>query len=127
MSSRPRIRSIKPEMWQDEKVGQLGRDARLLFLVLISLADDEGRFRALPSMILGHGYPYDTDAAKKLDRWLSEVELAGLVDLYTVDGVRYGSLPGWSHQKINRPSPSTLPEPPRKRQGNVHDLTGRAA
>lgn len=113
MSSRPRIRTLKPEMWNDERVGQLGRDERLLFVVLITMADDEGRFRALPSAILGHGFPYDDDAARKLERWLVTLTTSGMVRLYEVNGVRYGCLPKWTdHQRINRASPSLLPPCP---------------
>jgi hypothetical protein len=68
--SRPRIRTLKPEMWADEKVGALTRDARLLFIGLITLADDAGRFRAMPSAILGHVFPYDLDALKKQESTL---------------------------------------------------------
>jgi hypothetical protein len=67
MTFRPRIRTIKPEMWADEKVGQLSRDARLLFVGLITMADDEGRLRGCPAAILGHVFPYDDDALRKLD------------------------------------------------------------
>lgn len=110
--SRPRIRSLKPELWQSEQVGRLSRDARLLFVGLITLADDEGRFRALPAVILGHCLPYDEDAARRLERWLAELEQAGLVVRYNADGLPYGALPGFAgHQRINRPSQSKLPPP----------------
>lgn len=100
-------------MWQDEKIGQLSRDARLLFVALVTLADDEGRFRALSSLVLGHAYPYDDDAPRRLAGWMRDLERAGLIHMYEADGVRYGVLPGWSkHQRINRPNPSILPDPP---------------
>ena len=37
-----RIRTIKPEFWEDEDVGRLSPMARLLFIGSWSLADDEG-------------------------------------------------------------------------------------
>lgn len=112
--ARPRIRTLKPEMWEDEKVGRLSRDARLLFVTLITLADDDGRFRALPAAILGHGFPYDYDAPVELEGWMRELIGAGLVVLWWADGVLYGAIPGWSkHQKINRATSSSLPKPPR--------------
>ncbi len=110
--SRPRIRTIKPELWADEKVGRLSRDARLLFVGLITMADDEGRLRGMHSAILGHVFPYDQDAARKLDKWLAELELVSLIFRYQVSGVDYVEIPGWAkHQKVNRPSPSELPAP----------------
>ncbi len=122
--AQPRIRTIKPETWQDEKVGQLSRDARLLFIGLITMADDEGRLRAIPSLILGHVYPYDSVPAAKLQRWLCEVEASGLGSRYEVGGVPYFALAGWrKHQKINRPSASKLPPPPHEQvtEDSVND------
>jgi hypothetical protein len=84
--SRPRIRTLKPETWQDEKIGRVSRDARLLFVGLITLADDDGRFRSLPTQVLGHIFPYDADAPKKLERWMRELTDEGLVVIYTREG-----------------------------------------
>ena len=113
MTFRPRIRTIKPEMWADEKVGQLSRDARLLFIGLITMADDEGRLRGMPAAILGHVFPYDTDALRKLEGWLSELVASGLVVSYQHGGITYFYLPGFTrHQVINKRKDSALPAPP---------------
>lgn len=113
----PRIRSLKPQVWQDERVCQVSRDARLLFVGLITLADDEGRFLTLPSVVCGHIYPRDADAVRKVPKWLGELDDAGLVHLY---GGEYGCLPKWSsHQKISHRTPSILPEPPASRNGGA--------
>lgn len=111
--SRPRIRSIKPETWQDERVHRLSREARLLLVVLITMADDEGRVAASPVMILGHGYPYDEDAPRKLPKWLAELEHERVVLRYTHDRKPYIAFRNWRrHQKINRATDSQLPAPP---------------
>lgn len=111
---------MKPEVWQDEKVGSVSRDARLLFIGLITMADDAGRFRALPSVILGHAFPYDEDAGRKIKRWLNELLEEGLIDLYEIAGKHYGRIPKWEkHQKINRPNPSILPEPSMNGHGAI--------
>lgn len=113
MTFRPRIRSIKPEMWQDEKVGALSRDARLLFVGLITMADDEGRLRGMGAAVLGHVFPYDEDALRKLSTWLEELVASRLVVAYETDGVRYFYLPGFArHQVVNKANKSTLPAPP---------------
>lgn len=111
--SRFRIRSVKPEMWQDERFGRVSRDARLLFVGLITMADDEGRLRAMPRAIVGHVFPYDDLAPGKLEKWLAELKDAGLIVRYSHENVPYIALPKWSrHQKINRASASILPAPP---------------
>lgn len=111
--SRFRIRSVKPEMRQDERYGRMSRDARELFNGLITMADDEGRVRALPAAILGHVFPYDDDAPRKLKRWMREIEQSGMVVMYEHEGVPYVAFRRWRrHQQINRPSKSLLPPPP---------------
>lgn len=109
-----RIRTIKPQFWGDEKVSQLSRDERLLFVGLVSMADDEGRFLASSHAIAGYVFPNDEDVTtKKLAAWLDHIADLGMVVFYTVGRVRYGVLPNWhKHQRINRPQPSVLPAPP---------------
>jgi hypothetical protein len=107
----PRIRTLKPEIWQDEALGACPRDARLLFVGLITQADDEGRFRAAPALLRASIFPYDESLTRdRVQGWLDALAGAGLVTLYTVKGERYGMFPTWtSHQKIDRPSESKLP------------------
>jgi hypothetical protein len=106
----PRIRSIKPEFWEDERIGTLSRDARLLYLGLISLADDEGRFRASSVLLRAQVFPYDhkTD----VPAWMDELVAAGRVVRYSFDGETFGAIKTFPrHQKIDRPTPSKLPSP----------------
>lgn len=105
-----RIRTIKPEFVQSETVGALSRDARLLFIQLWTICDDSGRARAASRMLASLLYPYDDDAPKLLGKWLAELERAGCIRLYEVDGSKYLDIPNWlKHQRIDRPSPSRLP------------------
>lgn len=112
--SRQRIRTIKPEAWSDEKIGALSREARLLFWVLVSFSDDEGRFRAIPAGIIGFGFPYDEDVTPRiLRRWMTEIADRGLIVLYTHEAREYGAFRHFRrHQRVNRATPSTLPSPP---------------
>ncbi len=111
--SGPRIRTLKPEMWADERVGGLSRDGRLLWTVLLTMADDEGRLRALAPGIIGHGYPYGDATTGEVETWLAELAAAGLINRYEHAAVPYVAIYRWArHQKINRPTPSSLPAPP---------------
>ena len=113
-----RIRTIKPSFWAS--LGMLSRDARLLAVGLVSLADDAGRFVATPSAILAYVYPLDENVTPtQVRKWLREcVSHEGrdgvpLIVLYDVEGRQFGYFPHWKrHQKINRPQPSALPAPP---------------
>jgi hypothetical protein len=110
----PRIRTIKPSLWGDEKIAELSRDARLLFIGLVSLADDDGRFIASHQAITGYVFPNDTDITpRKLTNWLSEIQQQGMVVLYNGGRVHCGAIPNYRrHQRISHPQASTLPPPP---------------
>lgn len=111
--TRPRIRSVKPEMWADEKIGDISRDARLLFIGLITMADDDGRMRAQPAAIIGHVFPYDEISSRQLEKWLVEIASVGLLLRYEHKSKPYIALLGWEkHQRINRKTGSELPTPP---------------
>ncbi|MCS3451942.1 hypothetical protein M2222_008281 [Bradyrhizobium elkanii] len=106
-----RIRTIKPEFPQSESIGQLSRDARLLFLQLFTVVDDFGRARASSRMLASVLYPYDDDAKDLIDGWLDELEEKGHIRRYRVDGTLYLDIPNWlKHQKIDHPSKKGLPE-----------------
>ncbi|MEY9137604.1 hypothetical protein ACVMII_006501 [Bradyrhizobium diazoefficiens] len=105
-----RIRTIKPEFPQSETIGKLSREARLLFIQLWTLADDEGRARAASRMLASLLYPYDDDAPGLMDGWLAELERHGCITRYVVEGATYLQIDNWlKHQKIDRPTPSRLP------------------
>lgn len=107
-----RIRTIKPEFPQSEGIGKLSRDARLLYIQLWTIVDDEGRSRAASRMLASLLYPYDDDAKSLIDGWLSELEGAHKIRRYEVDGSQYLEITKWlEHQKIDKPSKSRLPPP----------------
>ena len=56
-----RKRMLSPEFWTDEKLGDCTRDERLLFMGLISQADDEGRGQGNPKLVKALVFPYDDD------------------------------------------------------------------
>jgi hypothetical protein len=118
-----RIRSIKPEFPQSETIGRLSRDARLLFIQLWTVVDDEGRTRAASRMLASLLYPYDEDAPKLIDGWIAELEDAECARRYDVQGSTYLEITNWrKHQKIDKPSKSRLPAfdegSPKPREGS---------
>jgi hypothetical protein len=112
----PRIRSIKPDCWQDAALGRVSRDARLLFVGLITQADDGGRMPGDPRLLKAQVFPYDDNLApSEIDAWLDELEQQGLVRCYAASEDRFVALPGWeTNQKISHPTPSKLPPPPER-------------
>lgn len=116
---------MKPDLWQDEAIGAVCHSARLLFLGLISQADDAGRLRGDPRLVSAQIFPYDDLAVQKVEGWLAELDEAGLINRYENRGRPLISLPTWErHQKIDRPSPSTLPGP--ENEGSTKARRGRS-
>ena len=108
-----RIRSIKPEFPHSESMGNVSRDSRLTFIMLWTLADDSGRLRGSSRMLASLLFPYDDDAPKKIDGWLTELEREKCIDLYVVDGSHYVQIRNWmSHQKIDHATASKMPPKP---------------
>jgi len=111
----PRIRTIKPEYWEDEAVGALTFGARLLFIASWNLADDEGLLRWTPAYLKASVFIYDDDIGVSLiESFMEEVAGAGLVFPYQAGKAkeRLGYVINFrKHQVINRPSPSKLMPP----------------
>ena len=107
-----RKRMIDPSFWTDEKLGECSIQERLLFMGLISHADDEGYGRANPKLLRSSIFPYDDLRASDFEKWLSNLGGLNLVVLYTVNGQAYYYLPNFTkHQTINKPTKSDLPKP----------------
>lgn len=110
----PRIRTIKPELPADEGLARCSRDARLLFMLLITQADDEGRMRGSPAFVRSACLPYDDVTLQQIDGWLDELHVAGKIQRYAAAAESYLALTSWSkHQRIDRATRSQIPRPSR--------------
>lgn len=104
-----RIRTLKPEFPHSESMGRVSRDARLCFILLWTIADDEGRLRGNSRMLASLLFPYDDDAPTLIDDWLGELEREECIVRYQVEGANYLQIAKWlSHQKIDKPSKSKI-------------------
>ena len=120
-----RKRMVDPDFWLDEKLGTVTRDERLLFMGLISNADDEGRGRANCKLLKSTVFPYDEDLSGENIRTML-LNLAGLkiVTLYEADNQEFYFLPNFlKHQALNRPTKSKLPAPPNEKTEIQQKLT----
>ena len=109
-----RKRMIDPNIWESEDFSTLSMLGKILFIGLFSLADDEGRGKANPAFIRSKLFPYTAEKVRVADieTALSEIAHSMSVTFYTVDGSQYYALTHWENwQKIDRPSPSTIPAP----------------
>jgi hypothetical protein len=111
----PRIRTVKPEFWEDELLGVMPRDARLLFIATFNMADDEGILRWTPSYIKAQAFMYDDDLTiKDVDQLMRCLTDTGLVFPYIGGAAKQQMalvVNFRKHQRINRPQKSKLPPP----------------
>lgn len=107
-----RKRMIDPSIWQSEDFGKLSTLAKIVFIGLFSLADDEGRGRCNPVYLKSTLFPYEENIrSADIDKTLSEISSNMSVVLYSCDGSSYYSLLSWdTFQKIDKPSQSKIPE-----------------
>jgi len=111
----PRKRVIDPGIWTSEDFAGLTIRQQLLFIGLISLADDDGRGRASSMTLKMSIFPLHDVTPQTIGRDLGALVKQGLCVVYTTNQHRYYELTGWSrHQRISHPARSTIPEPPNK-------------
>lgn len=102
-----RIRTIKPEILEDEDTANLSHEAFRLFIGMITLADDHGNLRAQPRWL---GCQVFWASSADAEVALTEITRAKLVDLYEVEGEVYAHIKGWTkHQKVDKPGRPRVP------------------
>ncbi|WP_329174379.1 hypothetical protein [Streptomyces sp. NBC_01477] len=108
----PRIRTIKPELFINDRCNEVSVTALLTFIGLLPQADDWGRYRDNAAIIGGVIWPQRAEhTAVHIEEDLIQLANAGLICRYTgCDGKRYLHIVGWfEHQKIDKPSQSRMP------------------
>jgi hypothetical protein len=106
-----RIRTIKPEMWASDDFHALSTEGQLLFIYLISNADDDGRLKTSPenlARLVGRDIDSDSVATQ-----IAVMGRRGMAMFYRIAGATYIALTNFrAHQKIDKPRDSSLPPPP---------------
>ncbi len=105
-----RIRTLKPEFWPDEKLAPLDPIHRLVFLGLISQADDAGRLVDSVRLLNGLLFPCtEDDCGESLE---TLARLSRIVRYWSESGQRLIQVANWTrHQRVDNPSKYNLPGP----------------
>lgn len=106
----PRIRTIKPEFWADEKLAPLDPIDRLVFLGLISMADDFGRLHDNVKVIDAFIFPECSRTSRESVANLSR--MGRIRRGKSSSGKRIIEIANWEkHQRVDKPQKATaLPE-----------------
>jgi hypothetical protein len=101
------------EVSRSESLSRVSIEAGFTFFLLMTRADDQGRFEARPRILLAELYPLREDVSLEgLSRWLDELASEGLIHRYEVEGRRYLHFPTWGrYQRLRQESTSKWPAP----------------
>jgi hypothetical protein len=96
-----RIRTIKPEFFEDEGLAKLSPHHRLLFIGCWLLADRNGVFEYRPEWIKAKIFPYETGETTDVSRMLPDLVLGNYLSAYIVSGKKYLQVRNFlKHQRI---------------------------
>ncbi len=120
-----RIRTLKPEWLDDERMLEAGSDARVLSVSLILLADDYGNGRANAVALANRVFPLDENPLVKF-RGASEKLLGWYAAFYLVDGQRYFHIRNWDrHQRVDKPGKPRVPGPEKATDTDASEMPNK--
>src|SRR3990167_754208 len=106
-------RMVYVKIWESGQFGKLSNEAKLLFIGMITLADDDGKLRADPAYLRAQIFPYNESmSVTEALRFRNEIEKNGLITVYSIDGFEYIEHPKWKEYQSIRSDlykKSTLP------------------
>lgn len=105
-----RIRTVKPEFWQDEDLAEISETARLVAIGLLNMADDDGFFNANEKLVSSMLFPL-TEPSLSIHECLNQLVGTGYLKLFPCKKGKkvYGVVCNFAkHQKVNRPTPSKI-------------------
>jgi len=106
-----RIRSIKPEILEDERSAALSSDAWRLWVSMWLLADDFGNLRG-DSRRLAAEIFWGVERPPKVDDLLSQLYEARFIEPYVVRDQKYFHVRNWEkHQRIDNAGKARVPKP----------------
>lgn len=110
-----RKRMLDPSFWDDDSIGMLCNEARLLFLCCVSQADDDGRMTGVAGTWKKIAFGFTSVSIEQVDQWLNEIAASVRSFIrYESGNHPYIALLNWQkYQKVDHPTLSIIPPPTR--------------
>ncbi len=106
---------IHTSVWASGQFSKLSRNARLTYIGMITLGDDDGRLKGSAALIKSQLYPYDDDTkVGDVAKWIAEIVAQKLLIGYNSEGEEYFFHPKWEsyqHIREDRRKDSNIPAP----------------
>jgi hypothetical protein len=122
----PRIRSVKHGLFRNRELAGCSPRARLTFVGLWTLCDDEGRYEYEPELLKADLWPWEDDVtAKDAHECVLELAARAKVCLYEHGGETFLHVVNWhKHQKISHKTESRLPACHKQTHGGPPEDSG---
>lgn len=130
----PRIRTIVPEFWEDERFSNVSLPAWLLYIGMKNFADDSGVILANEVIIKSKVFPAREDIRKQqVSGWLKELIENSVLVPFTYENKSYYVM-DFSSERIDKPQKSKIPEEsyrkgssfrPNRKFGNIREYSRR--
>lgn len=105
----PRIRTIVPEFWEDERFSNVSLPAWLLYIGMKNFADDSGIILANETIIKSKVFPAREDIRKQqVSGWLQELIENSILVPFTFENKSYYVM-DFSSERIDKPQKSKIP------------------
>ena len=108
-------RMVHSKIWESQQVESLKPLERLLYIGMITIADDEGRLRGDGEYLRRHLFYRDRIGPGKLKKMRNRIWEAGLIEVYTTKEGTFISHPKWNKYQTlekRRCKPSDFPPSP---------------
>lgn len=116
-------RMLYTNVWQNSDFKKLSDKAKLLYIGLITVADDDGRLRANSLLLRSQIFPYDDQIKQEeIRKWLGEIQRGKLIDFYRVKTEYFIQHPHWhKYQSIRKDlyKPSDIPTNPLRKSNDA--------
>lgn len=104
-----RIRTIKPEWREDQKLARAGLAGRVLSVAVITLADDEGRGTWREPVMAAEVFGYEQESSRVLREALASLS-GWFLEVYAVRSETYFQILNWDrHQRVDKKTASRIP------------------
>ncbi len=104
---------VKPDFFESESLAECNHSARLCFIGLWVMSDDNGNCKLNPRRLNRQIFPDDNLTNGEFLGLLQQLERVGCIKVYQVDGEDYLSVVNFKvYQTVKNPSKSTVPKPP---------------
>lgn len=92
-------------------ISKLNPLEEVVFIHLIMSCDDYGRYFGDAEILKGHMFPKRGFSAKQIEDALAKLEAEGMIERYSVDGIKYLALKNWMKYQKPRAKESKHPAP----------------